>query len=153
VHETLSQAFDETVDFDQIADRLRLMVVEVSSQGATVSTSRVGTFGVLPAEVATPLAMVLTEMMQNAVEHGLGARAGHLRIGARRTDGWLTVTVTDDGRGLPADFDPVSSSNLGVSIMSTLVEGDLGGKLTFSTPSGGVGGTAVSATLPLPGGG
>ena len=37
VHETLSQAFDEFVDFDDVADRLRVMVAEVSSRGATVS--------------------------------------------------------------------------------------------------------------------
>jgi two-component sensor histidine kinase len=149
VHETLSQAFDERVEFDEVADRLRTMVVEVSSSGAAITTARSGTFGQLPAEVATPLAMVLTEMMQNAVEHGLAGATGHLEVIARRTSDLLRVTVQDDGAGLPADFDPSASRNLGVSIMTTLVEGDLGGRMEFRTRPDGRG-TAVSATLPLP---
>jgi two-component sensor histidine kinase len=149
VHETLSQAFDEWVQFDEVADRLRTMVVEVSSSGPHITTARRGSFGQVPAEVATPLAMVLTEMMQNAVEHGFAGATGHLEVDAHRTRGRLRVTVVDDGAGLPEDFDPSASRNLGVSIMTTLVEGDLGGRMEFRTrPDGG--GTAVSATLPLP---
>jgi two-component sensor histidine kinase len=148
VHETLSQAFDERVEFDEVADRLRTMVVEVSSSGAGITTARSGTFGQLPADVATPLAMVLTEMMQNAVEHGLAGSTGHLEVVAQRTSDLLRVTVQDDGAGLPADFDPSASRNLGISIMTTLVEGDLGGQMEFQTRSDGHG-TAVSATLPL----
>ncbi len=72
VHETLSQAFEEEVDFDEVADRLRVMVAEVGSRGAQVTSVRDGSFGTLPAETATPLAMVLTEVLQNAVEHGFG---------------------------------------------------------------------------------
>jgi two-component sensor histidine kinase len=148
VHDTLSQAFDERVDFDEVADRLRTMVVDVSSSGSHVTTARKGSFGQLPAEMATPLAMVLTEMMQNAVEHGFAGSTGHLEVIARRTPGQLQVTVVDDGAGLPDDFDPSASRNLGVSIMTTLVEGDLGGRMEFRTRTDGDG-TAVSATLPL----
>src|SRR4051812_5093163 len=71
VHETLSGTLDEAVSFDDIADRIAAMVGEVTAApGAAVSIRRTGTFGVLPAEVATPLAMVLTELLQNAAEHG-----------------------------------------------------------------------------------
>jgi two-component sensor histidine kinase len=148
VHDTLSTAFDERVDFDEIADRLRTMVVDVSSSGSPITTARTGSFGNLPGEVATPLAMVLTEMMQNAVEHGFAGAAGHLEVVARRTPRQLQVTVMDDGAGLPDDFDPAVSRNLGMSIMTTLVEGDLGGRMDFRTRQDGRG-TAVSATLPL----
>jgi len=148
VHDTLSTAFDERVDFDEIADRLRTMVVDVSSSGAPITTARTGSFGDLPGEVATPLAMVLTEMMQNAVEHGFAGTTGHLEVVARRTSGQLQVTVVDDGAGLPDDFDPAVSRNLGMSIMTTLVEGDLGGRMDFRPRRDGRG-TAVSATLPL----
>jgi two-component sensor histidine kinase len=92
--------------------------------------------------------MVLTEMMQNAVQHGLAGSTGHLEVLARRTPGQLKVTVVDDGAGLPDDFDPAVSRNLGMSIMTTLVEGDLGGRMEFRTRPDGRG-TAVSATLPL----
>src|SRR3954470_24635581 len=70
VHEILSQAVEEQVDFDDIIDPLGRMVTEVSAVGSRVRVRRTGTFGVLPSELATALAMVLTEVLQNAVEHG-----------------------------------------------------------------------------------
>jgi two-component sensor histidine kinase len=146
VHETLSQAFDEQVDFDDIADRLAAMVTEVASEGASVRTSREGSFGQLPAETATPLAMVLTEVLQNAVEHGFPDGSGAISVRVIRAAGRLEVAVDDDGQGLPADFDPVASGNLGLSIVRTLVESELGGVLRLgSNPSGG---TRVDLDIP-----
>ena len=148
VHETLSQAFDETVDFDDVADRLRLMVAEVSSQGAQVASTRRGTFGTLSAETATPLAMVLTEVLQNAVEHGFGDRTGEIVVTAQRLVGRLHVTIEDDGIGLPEGFDLDASTSLGLSIVRTLVESELDGLLDLGP--GHTGGTRVSLDLPAP---
>ena len=146
VHETLSQTFDEQVDFDEVADRLAAMVTEVAVEGSDVRTSREGSFGQLPAETATPLAMVLTEVLQNAVEHGFPDGSGSISIRALRAAGRLQVAVDDDGQGLPADFDPVSSGNLGLSIVRTLVESELGGVLSLgSNPAGG---TRVDLDIP-----
>jgi two-component system, sensor histidine kinase PdtaS len=147
VHDTLSQAFDENVDFDDIADRLRLMVVEVSSRGGSVSSSRVGSFGAIPAEVATPLAMVLTELLQNAVEHGFGSGSGAITITARRLVGRLHVAVEDDGRGLPEGFDLDGSTSLGLSIVRTLVESELDGQLEVG--AGSRVGTRVAVDIPV----
>jgi two-component sensor histidine kinase len=133
VHETLSQAVEETVDFDEIADRLGAMVADVGSQDGRVRVRREGSFGVLASESATPLAMVLTEVLQNAVEHGYDADdldlEGTITVTVRRLVGRLHVTVDDDGRGLPEDFDLDSSPSLGLSIVRTLVESELGGQL------------------------
>src|SRR5579883_1690023 len=131
VHETLSQTLDERVEFDEIADRVLAMVVDYSaaSGGAGVRgvhSRRVGTFGVLPAQVATPLAMVLTELLQNAFEHGLDGAGSSLEVTAVRQDGRLRITVVDDGRGLPPGFDPHSAGNLGLQIVRTLVGGEIG---------------------------
>jgi two-component sensor histidine kinase len=147
VHETLSQAFDESVDFDDVADRLRAMVTEVSSPGASVTTVREGSFGRLSAEVATPLATVLTEVLQNAVEHGLAGGDGRIVTTARRMVGRLLVTVDDDGRGLPPDFDVDTTAGLGLSIVRTLVESELDGQLVIGPRSGG--GTRVGVDVPL----
>jgi two-component system, sensor histidine kinase PdtaS len=147
VHETLSQALDERVDFDQIADRLRQMVTDVSSTDAAIKTSRTGSFGALPAEVATPLAMVLTELMQNAVEHGLRDRSGSLIVGVDRIAGRLRVVVDDDGAGVPQDFDPELSAGLGLSIVLTLVESELSGILDVR--AGPEGGTRVVVDIPM----
>ncbi|MGZ4494095.1 MAG: sensor histidine kinase [Nocardioides sp.] len=147
VHETLSQTFDESVDFDDIADRLRVMVAEVSSRGGDVTSSRVGSFGTIDAEVATPLAMVLTEVLQNAVEHGFGDGPGAITLTAGRLAGRLHVTVEDDGRGLPADFALDGSASLGLSIVRTLVESELDGQLEIGP--GREGGTRVTLDVPL----
>ena len=153
VHETLSHAVEETVDFDDIADRLGSMVVDVSGVEVPVRVVREGSFGKLPSEAATPLAMVLTELLQNAVEHGYSDQqvatvehSGRVVVTARRIVGRLHVVVEDDGRGLPDDFDLDSSTQLGLSIVRTLVESELGGVLEIGPGSRG---TRVQADLPV----
>ncbi len=152
VHETLSQSFDETVDFDEVADRLRQMVAEVGAQAGEVTTLREGAFGTVPSETATPLAMVLTELMQNALEHGFGqdgagGQGGRwVKLSAQRLVGRLHVTVEDNGRGLPDGFDPDTSTSLGLSIVRTLVESELEGMLEMGPRPGG--GTRVAVDLP-----
>ena len=134
VHETLSQSFDQNVAFDEIADRLLHTVLDVTGDG--VRGERIGTFGSIPGVIATPLAMVLTELIQNATQHAFGDRTGHLTIAVNRIRDRLRLRVSDDGVGMPADFDVDQS--LGLSIVSTLVESELGGSLTFEQrPHGG----------------
>jgi len=146
VHETLSQAFDEYVAFDDVADRLRLMVTDVGSDAGMVTSAREGSFGTLTAEVATPLAMVLTEVLQNAVQHGFAGGAGAITVTAHRPGGRLRVTVDDDGAGLPPGFDVAGSTSLGLSIVRTLVESELDGRLEVGR--GPAGGTRVTLDVP-----
>ncbi|GAB2901549.1 PAS domain-containing sensor histidine kinase [Streptomyces mayteni] len=154
VHETLSQNLDERVEFDEIADRVIAMVAELSPDGR-VSARRAGKFGILDAETATPLSMVLTEVLQNALEHAFGPdQQGTIEVGAtrgevRRGRGRLLVTVQDDGRGLPAGFDPRSGGNLGLQIVRTLVEGELGGRFDMVPVGEGTSGTRVVLDIPL----
>ncbi len=133
VHETLSRAVEETVEFDEVADRLGRMVTDVGSSGGRVRVRREGSFGVLPSESATALAMVLTEVLQNAVEHGYddadADATGLITVTVQRLVGRLTMVVDDDGGGLPEGFDLDGSTNLGLSIVRTLVESELGGQL------------------------
>jgi two-component system, sensor histidine kinase PdtaS len=134
VHETLSQEVLEQVAFDEIADRLGALVSDVGSgrEGHAQRSviRRDGTFGLLANETATALAMVLTELLQNAVEHGYpGESTGTITVEPERLAGRLRVTVDDDGVGLPAGFDLDASQNLGLSIVRTLVESELGGLL------------------------
>ena len=105
VHETLSMGSDEAVDFDGIVDRVAAAAAEVGAAESKVSLHRVGTFGVLPAEVATPLVMVLNELLQNAVGHAFApGTAGEVVISAHRFRRQLHVTVADTGVGLPPGF-------------------------------------------------
>jgi len=154
VHETLSQNLDEHVAFDEIADRVLTMVMELSQDGR-VTARRSGSFGILSADVATPLAMVLTEILQNALEHAYGPKAaGTVEVSAvrRREPGasetLLAITVVDDGRGLPEGFDPQQHGNLGLQIVRTLVVGELGG--SFDMVAGETSGTRVLLEVPVP---
>jgi two-component system, sensor histidine kinase PdtaS len=151
VHETLSHVPDEVVDFDDIAGRVAMVAGELSAPEARVAPTLLGEFGQLSAAVATPLALVLTELMQNAIQHGLSghshAAEGLLEVAARRRPGMLTVTVTDNGAGLPADFDLESATSLGLQIVRTLVLTELDGRLTIQPRTGG--GTEVTVEIPL----
>src|SRR5690606_33196007 len=118
-------------------DRLRSTLADVGSTGAEVTTSRSGCFGTLPGEVATPLAMVLTELLQNAAEHGFAGGVGHVEVVADRSPGLLRMSVVDDGVGLPAGFDVSTSTSLGLSIVRTLVESELGGELAVGPADDG----------------
>lgn len=114
VHETLSQNLDERVEFDEIADRVIAMVAEISP--GKVTCRRTGRFGILDAEVATPLSMVLTEVLQNALEHAFTvAERGTVEVSAVRggspAEGRLRITVTDDGRGLPEGSTPAGKQS------------------------------------------
>jgi two-component sensor histidine kinase len=155
VHETLSHAPEEIVDFDDIADRVAMMAGEVSSPEVRITPKITGQFGMLPASVATPLAMVLTELLQNALEHGFGdgtARGdagdeGMIEVLAARAPEQLTVTVSDSGAGLPEGFDIESSTSLGLQIVRTLVVAELGGRLSITPRPGG--GTVAVVDLPI----
>lgn len=133
VHETLSQNLDERVEFDEIADRVLAMVAEISP--GRVEGRRSGRFGILDAEVATPLSMVLTEVLQNALEHGFRpGDTGEVEVsavrGGTRKDARLLITVQDNGVGLPEGFDAHTAGNLGLQIVRTLVEGSWAGRST-----------------------
>ncbi|MDN5892953.1 MAG: PAS domain-containing sensor histidine kinase [Nocardioides sp.] len=151
VHETLSQAVEENVNFDEIADRLGRMVTDVSAVGESVHVQRTGSFGILPSESATALAMVITEVLQNAVEHGYRAgETGRITVDARRLAGRLHVTIEDDGRGLPEEFSLDSAMHLGLSIVRTLIESELDGVLDMGPAHSPIPtGTRVGIDVPV----
>ncbi len=134
VHETLSQTLDEVVDFDDIVARALNAVVEVANQDDDIRWERSGGFGLISAEDATSMAMIVTELVHNAVEHGLRHGGGLVTIDAQRSregdDDYVTVEVCDDGAGLPPDFKP-GSSGLGTQIVRALVQ-DLRGTIEWS---------------------
>ncbi|HTY70896.1 MAG TPA: histidine kinase N-terminal domain-containing protein [Actinomycetes bacterium] len=150
VHETLSTTPHEEVPFDDIADRLLAMVTEVARshpEGAgRVVAAREGSFGEVGAEVATPLALVLTELVQNAVEHGFAGTGGRVVVRPERTAESLHVVVEDDGRGLPEHFELATGSSLGLQIARTLLE-ELHGSLTLGP--GEAAGTRAEIGVPL----
>ena len=144
VHETLAVSLDERVDFDGIVDRLLGSLSDVAGAGTRVALRRTGAFGILVADVATPLVMVLTEITQNAIEHGFpGQATGTVTVSARRTNRRVEVVVADDGKGLPPGFTLESSDRLGLQIVRTLVSSELRGTLEVRDRTGAPGTEAV----------
>ncbi len=147
VHETLSQSLTEDVAFDQICDKILDMVGDLAAASGTVVARRVGSFGVIPADAATSLSMVVTELCQNAIEHGLQSSSGHVTVIPERTDDHLTIRIVDDGVGLADDFVLGAQTSLGLSIITTLV-GDMAGSFDLRPCDEGTGTEAV-IELPL----
>jgi two-component sensor histidine kinase len=149
VHETLSQGLTQSVNFDELIGRQFRLSAEVASPSQKVRTERDGEFGELPSDFATPLALVINELVTNAVEHGLPDREGTVWLKAgRRPSGTgeeiLEVTVADDGVGLPQD---AYVEGLGLQIVRTLVTSELSGSIKWAPRPGG--GTAVHVEMPL----
>jgi two-component sensor histidine kinase len=155
VHETLSVSVDEEVDFDQVVDRLLGMLSDVMGSAGRISLRRDGTFGEIPAEVATALVLVITELVQNALEHaftddadGADEVTGAVTVSARRSRGQMVIAIEDDGRGLPEGFGDAASEQLGLQIVRTLVSAELDGTVEFSARESGPG-TTAEVRMPL----
>ncbi len=149
VHETLSQGLAQNVDFDELIDRQFRLSAEVASPLQRVRTEREGEFGELPSDFATPLALVINELVTNAVDHGLQDQGGTVWLSADRYknasgDDALTVRISDDGVGLPEG--PIAEG-LGLQIVRTLVTSELGGTIDWAARDGG--GTVVELQMAL----
>ncbi|HLT11415.1 MAG TPA: histidine kinase N-terminal domain-containing protein [Micromonosporaceae bacterium] len=149
VHEILSMSVDEVVEFDGIVDRIAAAAVEVAAPETKVRLRRDSSFGALPAEIATPLAMILNELLLNAVEHGFtgSAEDAEVVISAHRFRRQLHVTVADNGRGLPEDFTLDAADRLGLQIVRTLAAGELRGSIEMRSRV--YGGTEAVLVVPL----
>jgi two-component sensor histidine kinase len=146
VHDTLSEGLSQNVDFDEVFDRVGMLAAEVASgTNQVIKPTLSGRFGILPSEYATPLALALTELVTNAVEHGLrGRNQGEVTITATRTPDRLTVVVADNGGGLPGG---AVGEGLGTQIVRTLVQGELGGTIEWNSVEGQ--NTEVVVNVPL----
>lgn len=138
VHETLSTSAQEVVLFDDVLDRLISGLKDVGTRRDGVEISRKGEFGNLRPEIATPLALILTELIQNALEHGLVNTGTELVISVSRCDQELLIEVVDNGSGLPENFSLLTTTTLGLQIVQTLTTNELAGELEIiqNQPSG-----------------
>ncbi|HEX2284409.1 MAG TPA: histidine kinase N-terminal domain-containing protein [Mycobacterium sp.] len=152
VHDALSMSVDEEVNLDEVVDRILPIMNDVATpdiRDTPIRINRVGDLGVLDADRATALIMVITELVQNAIEHAFdgSSRPGCVTIRAERSARWLDVVVHDDGRGLPDGFSLEKSDRLGLQIVRTLVSAELDGSLGMhEAPAGG---TDVVLRVPL----
>jgi two-component system, sensor histidine kinase PdtaS len=150
VHETLSASVDERVDFDELVDKVLPVIGDGATAESRAKVRRDGSFGVLPAALATPLVLVLTELVHNALAHAFDAgQVGEVTVVAERSPEALNVTVADDGCGLPEGFDLERSPGLGLQIVRTLLDSELDSSLQVRARPGG--GTEALMRLSLRG--
>ena len=152
VHEILSRDAAEQVEFNEIVHALVRVAEDAAfSDERKVRFSVTGDAGELPAEVATPLAVVLNELLMNAAEHAFVGRdserdvEGHVDISLDNDLENLVVKVRDDGVGLPAGFTIENTDSLGLSIVWRLVTSQLSGSIEMRTEDG----TVVELKVPL----
>lgn len=159
VHEALSREGSGEVPFNEIVRPLVRMVEEsLVSPEQPVRFQVHGDGGRLPARVATPLAVVVTELLQNAANHAFPAGGeveswgGTVDVEVGNDGEKLVLRVVDNGVGLPAGFVLDEVKGLGLSIVRSLVTSQLEGTITMtSAGSDGPGGagTAVEVRVPV----
>ncbi len=159
VHEILSREPGDEVPFDEIVGSLVRMAEDSVVSGDRIGIRVIGDVGEVAADVATPLAVVLAELLQNAVEHAFpssgadsvfigdneGEAVGHVELVLANEADHLTLQVRDDGCGLPEGFDIDHTTSLGLSIVRDLVTSQLGGSIVMHSN----GGTVVTIDLPV----
>jgi two-component sensor histidine kinase len=151
VHEILSREAGEDVPFLDIVHDLTRMAEEAFADPERPIRCKVdGDPGAVPASVATPLAVVLNELLQNAANHAFPADegGGTVVLSLRREGPELVVEVIDDGEGLPDGFDLEAAGGLGLSIVRTLVRSELAGTMEMH-PADGSRGTVVRIVVPI----
>jgi two-component sensor histidine kinase len=85
---------------------------------------------------ATQLALVLNELIQNAIEHGFEkTERGEIHVNVEETEDEVSIWVSNSGDSLPEDFDPTTVSHLGLKIVDNLARA-LGGRFKMSTVMG-----------------
>jgi len=134
VHETLSTSSAETVLFDEVYDRIIHNAIELTER--PVRLMKTGEFGVFGAQQATPLALVITELIHNSLEHGLAETGDLLHVDVSIQGDNVVVRVIDNGVGLPSGFSFKDSANLGLQIVRTLTENELKGNIKLSRIGG-----------------
>lgn len=126
VHEVLTERRDEDVKLDELLDRLRAMLVQGLGPAKSVEAELEPVS--LAGNRATALALVFSELFQNALEHG----GQSVRVELAGRDGDVVLAIADDGRGV--DGEPVSGT--GLSIVRALVRDELDGTLTLESEGG-----------------
>ncbi len=150
VHEFLSQNDLASISIRDVSQRiLSQTMAGVMDPGKDIQFRLQGGNLHLPTQQATVCALVLNELVQNALEHGYDRRnRGMVTVTLRDEGDRVTLLVEDDGEGLPEGFSVATDGSLGLRIVQTLVEADLKGR--FALENSGADGAGVRAAVSFP---
>jgi two-component sensor histidine kinase len=130
VHETLSNQSSEFVEFDSVFEQIIKNSLDLSPR--KIEFNKVGNFGSFDSKTATALSLIITELIHNALEHGLTHSGNSLTVEIARDRNKYVVSVCDDGPGFPEGFSIEKSANLGLQIVNTLTKNELNGNLILN---------------------
>jgi len=129
VHETLSNQSSEFVEFDLVLEQIIKNALELNPR--SIGYKKIGEFGSFDSKTATALSLVITELIHNALEHGLSETGDQLTVSISKNGNQYLVSVCDNGPGLPEEFNIEKSANLGLQIANTLTKNELNGSLNL----------------------
>jgi two-component sensor histidine kinase len=146
VHEFLSQDNASVINIHEVCFRILTEVTQgILDPEKNISLTLEGHNYYLATQQATSCALIVNELLQNAVEHGYANRdEGTIQLTLRDTSESMFIEIRDDGEGLPPGFDLRHDSSLGLRIVDTLVRDDLKGQ--FKLLNGG----GVTALISFP---
>ena len=150
VHEFLSLDVDSFVNVRDVAHQIIREVTQgILAPDKRIAFELLGGSIFLPAQKATSCALVINELLQNAVEHGFASRDdGKITVRLEDAGDELLIEISDNGTGLPPGFTPSQHSSLGLQIVNTLVTEDLKGR--FELIGGNANGQGVQARVAVP---
>lgn len=129
VHETLSNQSSEFVEFDLVLEQIIKNALDLNPR--SIGYKKIGEFGSFDSKTATALSLVITELIHNALEHGLSGTGDQLTVEISKNDNQYLVSVCDNGSGLPEEFNIEKSANLGLQIANTLTKNELNGSINL----------------------
>ena len=139
IHEFLSLDESQAINIRDVCQRIVAQTRQVLPPGQLIEFSVEGPAISLPSQQATACALVMNELIQNALEHGFGDRkCGNVAITLTDSGDAVQVDIWDDGDPLPDDFSLDVPTSLGLQIVRTLVQGDLHGQVKLENRAGGV---------------
>jgi two-component system, sensor histidine kinase PdtaS len=146
VHDVLSKEELDQVNVKRVCETIMTLTSQsLFRPGHRIATSVSGPDIMLPSHKATSVALILNELIQNAIEHGFEERMdGTLSVTLTESEPQITMEVVNDGAPLPPGFDPKQSSSLGLQIVESLAREDLGGRFTLES------GERTLATIAFP---
>jgi two-component sensor histidine kinase len=145
IHRQLYDPSGDVVALDKFLSDLTAQLMSAGGKpGVTHSVKADSGLSLMP-DAAIPVALIMAEAIANAIEHGFADHdRGHISICLKRRDDGVELSVSDDGRGLPEDFDLESAGSLGIRI-SRILSQQLG---AIFTVEGSQGGTVMRLALP-----